>query len=136
MEALGNFSWDDAQSMNLRETLNIELKGGRTARLDLDLLSGMRRNACRYCTDYSAELADLSFGGVGAPEDWTSVVVRTPVDRAALQDAMGQTLREFRIEDDPHFARTALKEVQQQSDLKKEQAQEATEHSDKVHYLF
>ena len=96
----------------------------------------MRRNACRYCTDYSAELADLSFGGVGAPEDWTSVVVRTPVGRAALRDAMGRTLREFRIEDDPHFARTALKEVQQESDRKKEQAQEATEHSDKVHYLF
>ena len=136
LEAMGDFSWNDAQSMNLRKTLNIKLKGGRTARLDLDLLSGMRRNACRYCTDYSAELADLSFGGVGAPEDWTSVVVRTPVGRAALQDAMGQTLREFRIEDDPHFARTALKEVQQQSDLKKEQAQEAMEHSDKVHYLF
>ncbi len=136
LEVLGDFKWEDAQSMNLRDTLNIELKSGRTVRLNLDQLSGMRRTACRYCSDYSAELADLSFGGVGAPEDWTSVVVRTPVGRAALQDAIGRSLQEYRLEDDPHFARTALKEIQHYSDRKKEQTQKAVNNGGKVHYLY
>lgn len=136
LEAMGDFSWDEAVAMNLRETLNIELKDGRIVRLELDQLNGMRRTACRYCRDYSAELADLSFGGVGAPAGWTSVVVRTPLGRAALQDAKGRSVREFTLEDNPHFARTALEEVQYHSDHKKKKAKEAAEHSGKVHYLY
>jgi coenzyme F420 hydrogenase subunit beta len=133
---LGGFSWEDARAMNLRETLNIEVKNGRTARIALDLLAGMRRTACKYCSDYSAELADLSFGGVGAPEAWTTAVVRTPVGRAALRDAMGRSVREYLIEDDPHFARTALEQIQVQSDRKKEQARKAKAQRGKVHNFF
>jgi coenzyme F420 hydrogenase subunit beta len=136
LEALGGFHWEDAVGMNLRESLNIKLKNGETARIELDQLSTMRRRACRYCEDYSAEFADLSFGGVGAPEDWTTTLIRTPVGRAAFADAKGPAVYEFRIEDNPRFAREALHQIQTQSDQKKEQAQNAGNHSAKVHKMY
>jgi coenzyme F420 hydrogenase subunit beta len=125
LERFGGFRWKDALCMNLRNHgLMIQLKDGATTHIELDLLSGMRRTACSHCQDYSAELADLSFGGTGAPESWTTVVVRTPVGRAAFTDAMGIAVNEYRIEDNPHFAREALQQVQLQSVQKKRQAQD------------
>jgi coenzyme F420-reducing hydrogenase beta subunit len=32
---------------------------------------------CKYCIDYVAELADISVGGVGSPDGWTTVIVRS-----------------------------------------------------------
>jgi coenzyme F420 hydrogenase subunit beta len=52
----------------------------------------MRREACRFCPDYASEYADLSFGGLGAGEGWTTVLARTPLGRAALSEAMETTV--------------------------------------------
>ena len=42
-------------------------------------LESLKRRACNFCGDYSAEYADISFGGIGAEEGWTTVIVRSPV---------------------------------------------------------
>ena len=48
------------------------------------------RPACHACKDYSNHFADLSFGGLGAPDEYTTVVLRRPngediFDRAVRQ---------------------------------------------------
>lgn len=136
LEKLGGFNWDNAKAINLRESLNIELKNGQTVKIALDHLSDMRRTACKYCDDYSAELADISFGGVGAPQAWTTVVMRTPVGRAAFQDALGRSVHEYRIEDNPHFDEMAMQQVLVQSESKKEAALDANKLREKVYRLF
>jgi coenzyme F420 hydrogenase subunit beta len=83
----------------------------------------MKRFACRYCDDYAAEFADLSFGGIGAPEGWTTVIARTPLGRAILADAKGKDLEQFNFKDDPQLAPRALATVLEWSDMKKAQAQ-------------
>jgi coenzyme F420 hydrogenase subunit beta len=50
----------------------------------------MKRYACRFCNDYAAEFADISFGGIGAEQGWTTVISRTPLGRAILADARGR----------------------------------------------
>jgi coenzyme F420 hydrogenase subunit beta len=35
-------------------------------------------------------LADVSFGGIGADEGWTTFITRTPVGRAIVADARSQ----------------------------------------------
>ena len=42
------------------------------------------RPECHHCGDFSAELADISCGGVGAM-DWTITVLRTPARRGDLR---------------------------------------------------
>ncbi len=124
LETAEGFLWKEAVGMHLRDNkLNVELKDGSLARIGLDRLTGMRRSACSHCQDFSADFADLSFGSSGAPEAWTTVVVRTPMGRAAFTDAMGIVMNEYRIEDNPHFAKEALQQVQAHAAQKKAWAQ-------------
>ncbi len=122
LEEMGGFKWEQVVKINLRDSLIIRLTDGRMVSLDLDSVDFMKRKACKYCTDYSAEYADLSFGGVGAPFDWTTVLVRTPKGRAVFADAKGPAIHEFAMEDNPRFAIDALRAVRAQSDGKKDQA--------------
>src|SRR5512135_213631 len=83
----------------------------------------MKRFACQYCDDYAAEFADLSFGGIGAPEGWTTVIARSPLGRAILADARGTDLEQFNFRDDPQLPQRALAKVMEWSEKKKAHAQ-------------
>ncbi len=136
LEQMGGFKWEDATHINLREELQIQLKSGDTVRIPVEQLHFMRRTACKYCQDYTAEFADVSFGGVGAPESWTTVLMRTPAGRAAFEDALGSAVQEFRLEDNPHFARQALQKVQTLSDSKKEKCEAANKNAGKIYRIY
>lgn len=49
---------------------------------------------CRYCIDYTSEFADISIGGVGSPDGWNTVIVRTEVGERLFESA-----REARVVD-------------------------------------
>ena len=123
LEEVGNFQWDEVRKVNVKEELLIHLTNGQIRSLPLDHLNCMKRFACRYCDDYAAEFADLSFGGIGAPEGWTTVIARTPLGRAILADARGTDLEQFNVKDDPQLAQRALAKVMEWSDKKKTHAQ-------------
>jgi coenzyme F420 hydrogenase subunit beta len=42
---------------------------------------------CRYCIDYTAELADISVGAIGSPDGWNTVIVRTEVGKRLFESA-------------------------------------------------
>ena len=88
----------------------------------LDELEFMKRFACYFCPDYSAEYADVSFGGIGAEEGWTTVITRTPVGRAIFADAKANTIEEHRPDNYPKLAAQVLKKVQTWSARKKDAA--------------
>lgn len=44
-------------------------------KIPLEQLYLLKRYACHYCEDYAAEYADISFGGIGAGEGWTTVIL-------------------------------------------------------------
>jgi coenzyme F420 hydrogenase subunit beta len=77
----------------------------------LDELEFMKRFACYFCPDYSAEYADLSFGGVGAQDGWTTVIMRTPIGRAVFADARSKAIEQIRQTDPAHSPPQALKKV-------------------------
>ncbi|MCP4722800.1 MAG: coenzyme F420 hydrogenase, partial [Desulfobacteraceae bacterium] len=91
--------------------------------VELEQMESMKRYACQYCSDYSAEFADISFGGIGAPGGWTTVITRTPLGRAILADSRSfKSIEQFNVEDDPGFASNALQKVRKASALKKKKA--------------
>jgi hypothetical protein len=51
--------WGDVKAIKLKETHPYE------------------QIACHVCTDYTAELADISTGSVGSPDGWSTVFIRT-----------------------------------------------------------
>ncbi len=92
MENIGEFKWDAVSRINIKENFMVYLSNGEVISIPLDRLDFMKRFACRFCMDYSAEYADISFGGVGAKDGWTTLITRTPLGRAVVADARGKTI--------------------------------------------
>jgi coenzyme F420 hydrogenase subunit beta len=124
LEDLGNFKWEDVSKINLKEELMIHLRNKEVRYIPLDRLDFMKRHACCYCDDYSAELADLSFGGIGAQEGWTTVTIRTPIGRAIFGDALGVELEEYDVRSNPQFSYQVMSKVLEWSMRKKRKASE------------
>jgi coenzyme F420 hydrogenase subunit beta len=82
----------------------------------------MKRQACRYCNDYSAEFADISVGGLGAMEGWSTVILRTPLGRALFTDAGDEKLEILNRAKNQEMILGALYKVRDMSDKKKQMA--------------
>ncbi len=117
--ALGGFHWDDVERINIKDDLIITLKNGETQQIVLDELEFMKRFACYFCPDYAAEFADISFGGIGADPGWTTVLIRTPLGRAAFVDARNEVLETPPAEDRVRLAQTAVKKIKTWSTKKR-----------------
>jgi coenzyme F420 hydrogenase subunit beta len=107
----GGFKWSEVAKINVKDSFYVHLKSGPIIEIPLSELDFMKRYACRFCGDYAAEFADISFGGIGAAEGWTTVITRSPVGRAVFADAREKSLDVFMYEDDPKFATKALEKV-------------------------
>jgi len=119
---IGGFTWDEVKKINIKEQFMVHLKNGDVRGIDLSHLDAMKRHACKFCDDYSSQYADISFGGIGAPEGWTTVITRTPQGRAAFADARSVALEEFSRKDNPEYASDALTRVMQAAAGKRRKA--------------
>lgn len=121
---VGGFGWEEVRKVNIKENLMVHLKKGEVKSIALEDLEFMRRHACRYCPDYSSEFADVSFGGIGAEEGWTTVITRSPLGRAAFADATGGgKIEEYSLKANPNYASQALAKVRSWSAKKRKAAQ-------------
>jgi coenzyme F420 hydrogenase subunit beta len=119
LETLGGFTWDQVKKVNVKEHLLVHLHSGERKKIRLDDLDFMKRHACRFCDDYTAEYADISFGGIGVDEGWTNILTRTPVGRAVFADARETVLEEMTHDTHPGFATRAMDAAAKWSSLKK-----------------
>jgi coenzyme F420 hydrogenase subunit beta len=120
---IAGISWDDVTRINLKDKLIITLKSGDKRTVELEDMESMKQYACQYCADYSSEFADISFGGIGAKEGWTTVITRTPLGRAVLADSRSmKTIEQLDVDDNPEFASKALQAVRKASLAKKKKA--------------
>lgn len=123
LEKIGSFKWEDVKKVNFKEDLQIHLNGGEIKTMEFDKLDFMKRNACLYCNDYTAEFADISCGGMGAVEGWTSVIIRTPVGRAVFKDSLEHELEVFSPYKNRALSIEVLNKIQNMSDKKKNMAE-------------
>lgn len=123
IERMGNFSWDQVDKINIKNDFIVRLKDGNECRIPLNKMDFAKRQACKYCDDYSAEYADLSFGGVGTPDGWTLVIARSPLGVEILNEASKTVLEERQPDSGKRDA--AHKMVQKCSNAKREKAKTA-----------
>lgn len=119
-----DFDWDDVVKLNIKEHFQVHFDNGEIKSIPLEDLEFMKRHACRYCSDYSAEFADISFGGIGAEEGWTTVITRTPLGRAVFAAASENAIEEFSSEISADFATNALGSTRTASAAKKQRTRE------------
>lgn len=124
LEKIGNFKWAEVYKVNVKEELMIHLRNKEIRHIPLEELTFMRRSACRFCDDYAAEFADLSFGGLGAPEGWTTVLTRSPKGQALLSKALRANIELFNYKENPLLSKTVMAKAVEWSEKKKQSAME------------
>jgi coenzyme F420 hydrogenase subunit beta len=74
-----NHNMDDIVKMNIKEDLIIDLKDGKQVHIPFEDIDKLVRPACLACTDFANDFADLSVGGLGALDGYTTTMLRTGV---------------------------------------------------------
>lgn len=72
-----NFDFGDIAKLNIKEDLIISLRDGATFHVPFDEIDDLARPACLACTEFANDYADLSAGGLGSPDGYTTILVRT-----------------------------------------------------------
>jgi coenzyme F420 hydrogenase subunit beta len=127
IEKIGDFQWNEVAKINVKEQLTIHLRNQEVRSIPLDRLDCVKRHACHYCPDYTSEFADLSFGGLGSPEGWTTVITRSALGRSVLNEALGRAIETLPHEDGPVIATEVLAKAMEWSDKKKQSARKNRE---------
>lgn len=87
-EEISGVSIADIQKLNLKDHFMITLGSGETRHVNLEELISISNPSCRICSDYSNRLADLSVGGHGSPEGFTTAVLRSPTGAETFDGAV------------------------------------------------
>ncbi|MEE9150716.1 MAG: Coenzyme F420 hydrogenase/dehydrogenase, beta subunit C-terminal domain [Thermoplasmata archaeon] len=83
-----NLKLEDIVKINIKEDLIIDLKGDRKVHIPFEDLDKLARPACLACTDFANDFADISVGGLGAQEGYTTTVLRTDIGMKRYKEAV------------------------------------------------
>ncbi len=78
---------NDIRKVNIKGKFLVHLKSGETKEIPLKDLAKFKMSACNHCGDFSAELADISCGGVGL-DGKTYTMIRTEKGAVVFDDAV------------------------------------------------
>jgi len=94
------------RKMNIKAgRLLVFTDGGEVKELPLEPLMEHRRDGCAVCTDFSAELADISVGSLGL-EGWNIALIRSERGEELFSAAEKAGLLETKpVEEEPHVLR-------------------------------
>jgi coenzyme F420 hydrogenase subunit beta len=123
LEKITGCKMEDIRKINIKEDLMLHHKDGKVTKVPLADLDFAKRSACNFCDDFSAEYADISFGGLGADQGWTTVITRTPLGRAVFADARDASLDFLSIDENPNLESTVIQKIQESSAKKRANAE-------------
>jgi coenzyme F420 hydrogenase subunit beta len=82
--------FEDIQKLNVKENVIVSLRSGASAgrrastdslrrvHIPFNELDEIARPACLACLEFGNDYADVSAGGLGSPDGYTTVLIRTP----------------------------------------------------------
>ncbi|UCH31679.1 MAG: Coenzyme F420 hydrogenase/dehydrogenase, beta subunit C-terminal domain [Candidatus Bathyarchaeota archaeon] len=106
--------------MNIKGKIQVYLKSGKVESIPLSEAKQYARASCHLCGDFSAELADISAGGLGL-SGWTFVILRTRRGEEIFDDASKAGVLQVRSAEEEPFAQSLLVKL---SKRKRRNAQE------------
>ncbi len=89
-------SLDDLVRVNIKGKLLFYTKDGQELTYSLKQSHEFTRPGCLHCPDFSAEHADISFGGLGQGDGWTLTIIRTDKGRDIWERAVADGIVEWR----------------------------------------
>jgi len=83
--------FEDIEKIKIKKNLIIQLKGEESLiNIPFEDLKDYMRPACNACSDFTNIYADISFGGLGSPENFTTVITRTKKGHKLIAEAQKQ----------------------------------------------
>ena len=79
---------EDIVKLNVKDDFIITLTNGVTIHVPLEEIHEVARPACFTCHDFSNEYADISVGGLGSPDGYTTTLIRTKQGAAVYDGAL------------------------------------------------
>ena len=70
---------NDIVKMNIKEDLILDMKDGKRVHIPFEDIDKLMRPACIVCTDFANDFADISVGGLGAPDGFTTAMLRSEI---------------------------------------------------------
>ena len=101
LETRFRFHFEDVVKLNVKEDLVVTLGDGTVVHVPFVEMDELASPACLACTEFANDYADISVGGLGSPDGYTTVLVRTEKGRAVFGDALRQGYIEERKFMDP-----------------------------------
>ena len=97
--------------LNIKDDIIVTTAKKEALHIPFDVMDEFARPACFACTDFANEYADISCGGVGSPDGYTTTILRTTAAEAlynrAKQDGVIEELT-FRSRDKRRNATTEM----------------------------
>ena len=100
-----NIRFSDIKKINIKEDVIFTLKdqgtGEKIIHIPFNHLEGYMRAACNACADFTNIYSDISFGGLGSPEKYTTVIPRTEKGEEIFKRALNAgVIKQLDISDD------------------------------------
>ncbi len=101
----------DIAKLNIKDDVIVTATSGAVHHLPFEAVDEVARPACMACPDFANDFADISVGGLGSPDGYTTTVIRTGIGQkfynGARHDGLLKELR-FRSEEKAKLHRTEL----------------------------
>lgn len=97
--------------LNIKDDVIVTLDDGRIIHLPFKVVDEVARPACFACPDFANDYADLSVGGLGSPDGYTTTVVRTALGEEIYNGAKQKEYIEelkFKREEDVRIHKTEM----------------------------
>ena len=87
----------DIAKMNVKESFNITLTSGRTICIPFEELDDLARPSSLVCTEFANDFADLAAGGLGSPDGYTTILLRSDEGKTVYDGALLRGYIEERV---------------------------------------
>jgi len=122
-----NIQLENIKKINIKEDLIIHFKDNRKLHIPFNHLNEYMRPACNACNNFTNIYSDISFGGLGAPFKYTTVVVRTKKGKDIISEAFSAGVIKKMDIDDQRKERL-IEVLSQYSRMKVERYEKFTSH--------
>ena len=99
---------EDIVRVNIKGKLLFYTRDGQELTYSLKQSHEFTRPGCLHCPDFSAEHADISFGGLGQGEGWSLTIIRTEKGRDIWDRAVADGVVEWRPSSEDPAALTLM----------------------------
>ncbi|MHC4431513.1 MAG: Coenzyme F420 hydrogenase/dehydrogenase, beta subunit C-terminal domain [Planctomycetota bacterium] len=88
----------DIAKLNIKDDVILTTADGQVHHVPFEAVDDIARPACMACPDFANDFADISVGGLGSPDGYTTTVIRTSLGQKLYNGArQDRLLKELRL---------------------------------------